>query len=68
MFRAIKRKFSAYILGVIIITQFLLTIIYPPKNIISYDVFGYYLYLPQKFIFNTFDFENDKKFIEILNE
>lgn len=68
MFRAIKRKFSTYILGVIIITQFLLTLIYPPKNIISYDVFGYYLYLPQKFIFKTFDFNNDKQFVEVLKE
>ena len=31
---------------------FLLKLIYPAQNILSWDVFGYYLYLPAKFIYH----------------
>ncbi len=30
----------------------LLRFIYPPTNVLSWDVFGYYLYLPSKFIYH----------------
>ncbi len=37
----------------------------PPKNILTYDVFGYYLYLPGTFIFDQLEFTDVSKLEEI---
>jgi hypothetical protein len=37
----------------------------PPKNILTYDVFGYYLYLPGTFIYQQLEFTDVSKLEEI---
>jgi len=39
-------------------------IIFSPGNILSWDVFGYYLYLPLKFIYNDLGL-NDNSIISV---
>jgi len=48
-------------------TNTYLRISHPPKNNISWDVYGYYLYLPATFIYNDLGLKN-KTVIEELNE
>lgn len=45
-------KYSALTTVLIMLVFITLRLSYPPKNIISYDVFGYYLYLPAVFIYD----------------
>jgi hypothetical protein len=48
----IKSKYSWLVALIIMVTFLLLRLTSPPKNILSYDVFGYYLYLPAIFIYD----------------
>lgn len=50
-----KQKFkkSALVVFLICIALILFRIIIPPDYILSWDVFGYYLYLPAKFIYHN---------------
>ncbi|MBC7694294.1 MAG: hypothetical protein H7141_02490 [Burkholderiales bacterium] len=48
-------KFTIAIIIVFIITN---NFIFAPDNILSWDVFGYYLYLPLKFIYNDLKLSN----------
>ena len=50
-----KPKFSLSFWVIIILGIFLISfrILSPPDNILSWDVFGYYLYLPAKFIYHN---------------
>ena len=41
-----------------ILSLVILNFITLPNNILAYDVFGYYLYLPQLFIHHNLDFSN----------
>lgn len=42
--------------------------IFYPDNILSWDVFGYYLYLPLKFIYNNLGLHNDTVIHEIIEK
>ena len=45
-------SFSFYLCMLFGISFFFFRFLFPPVNILSWDVFGYYLYLPAKFIYN----------------
>lgn len=44
-----------FMLGILIVV---LRFLYPPVNVLSWDVFGYYLYLPAKFIYHDLGLTN----------
>ena len=54
----VKNKLSLLALSVVVAAALTLTIVFFPTNIISWDVFGYYLYLPQLFIYNDLGINN----------
>ena len=51
-------KFSFWSLTIVLLVVIATAIVCFPANIISYDTFGYYLYLPQIFIYNDLGFNN----------
>ena len=58
---AVKNRLSLSALLAVVSAALILIVIKFPSNIISWDVFGYYLYLPQLFIYNDLginDIEN----------
>ena len=59
-----KTNFSFYVLAVIISV---VVIIYLPNNTFSYDVFGYYMYLPLAFKYNDITIQNYSIITETLN-
>lgn len=59
-----KTNFSFYVLAVIIS---IVVIIYLPNNTFSYDVFGYYMYLPLAFKYNDLTIQNYSIITETLN-
>lgn len=64
-FQANKYSFLVLLLfGAIIV---FLNIKHPPKNILSYDVFGYYLYLPGTFIYDQLEY-SDGTILNQINE
>lgn len=48
----IKNRYSWTVAILIMVTFMAIRLSHPPKNILSYDVFGYYLYLPAMFIYD----------------
>lgn len=62
--------YSLLSLSFVAITIVINIILYPSNNILSWDVFGYYLYLPGLFIYNDLGIENAvwaSNIIEIYN-
>jgi hypothetical protein len=50
-----------------IIVYAFLAIVKFPGNIISWDVFGYYLYLPFSFIYDDIELKNEQRVWDIIN-
>jgi hypothetical protein len=48
----IQNRISFYAICFIAVLIICIRLIYHPQNVLSYDVFGYYLYLPGLFIYN----------------
>jgi hypothetical protein len=63
-----NKVISKRVLQALIGLQFLMALLFPPKNILSYDIFGYYLYLPQTFIYHDLQIKNDSTIFKILNK
>jgi hypothetical protein len=55
----IKSKFLNTTLGLLLALIVLNNFLFVPGNILSWDVFGYYLYLPFTFIYNDLGLHND---------
>jgi len=64
----IKNNFSKTCLIIIIIIITTIKISHPPQNELSWDVFGYYLYLPAKFIYHDSGFTNKEWLDTIYNK
>jgi len=47
----VKKRYSLYTLLFLMTVTVSVALKYPPGNILSWDVFGYYLYLPSAFIY-----------------
>ena len=45
-----------------------LNIVFYPNNILSYDVFGYYLYLPTTFLFQDLGLENKEVIVQLIEQ
>ncbi len=56
---------SFFIFLVFAATIIYLNISNPPKNILTYDVFGYYLYLPGTFIYHQWEYTDQSTFEKI---
>ena len=56
--RLSDNKISFWSLMIVLLAVIVTAIVCFPANIISYDTFGYYLYLPQIFIYNDLGFSN----------
>jgi hypothetical protein len=50
-----------------ILVYLLLAFVKFPVNIISWDVFGYYLYLPFSFIYHDIELKNEQRILDIIN-
>jgi hypothetical protein len=59
--------FSFIIFLIFAVTILTVNLLKPPKNILTYDTFGYYLYLPGAFIYDQLEFTDQSK-LEKLNE
>ncbi len=62
---SLKKNFPGNKISLLILLLLLVFIgverffIYPPKNVLTWDVFAYYLYLPAKFIYHDLDLLNN---------
>ena len=56
--RITENPVSFYTLIAVLVAVFITALFCFPTNIISYDTFGYYLYLPQLFIYKDMGFSN----------
>lgn len=63
-----KGFFSSIVLGTILLTNISLNIISPAKNSISWDTFGYYLYLPSTFIYDDLGLKNKEVIDELVSK
>lgn len=63
-----KNNLSKFTLVFIAIITICFNFIYSPKNILSWDIFGYYLYLPTFFIYNDLGMENFDVIHEIIEK
>jgi hypothetical protein len=63
----IRFKYSALAAAAIMVVFVSIRLSYPPKNILSYDVFGYYLYLPATFIYDDPGLK-DIRWVKEMNE
>lgn len=61
---------SGFLFVLIILIAFVIinNLIFYPKNILSWDVFGYYLYLPFQFIYNDLGITNDSVLLSIVEK
>lgn len=59
-------KISVFVLLILFGIIVSLRIIYPPFNILSWDVFGYYLYLPAQFIYHDIGISDTSWFYKSL--
>lgn len=50
--KAFKNKYSLLSVSFVVLTIISLIVVFPSTNVLSWDVFGYYLYLPSFFIYN----------------
>lgn len=62
------KKSAKIVLMFIMIFIIINNIIFASSNILSWDVFGYYLYLPLKFIYNNLSLHNDSIITTILEK
>ncbi len=60
-------KISFWSLTIVLLAVIVTAIVCFPSNIISYDTFGYYLYLPQIFIYNDLGFSNIEQLQNIVD-
>jgi hypothetical protein len=63
----IRFKYSALAAAVIMVVFVSIRLSYPPKYILTYDVFGYYLYLPATFIYDDPGLK-DIRWVKEMNE
>lgn len=63
-----KDRFLQFTVFGIIVFIVVINSIYAPINIISWDAFGYYLYLPMKFIYNDLGFHHTETIQAILEK
>ncbi len=63
-----KNKTLKYALLIIIAFIIINNFIFVPENILSWDVFGYYLYLPLKFIYNDLGLNHISVIHDIINK
>jgi len=64
----IKISLSQYILLIICIAIVVCKFIFPPINVLTWDVFGYYLYLPAQFIYHDLALTNQAWLTELLTK
>jgi len=63
----VKKNYISLITGLFLgIVIVILCILYPPLNILSWDIFGYYLYLPMSFIYHDLGITDSSIVHEIL--
>lgn len=43
-------------------------LLHPPKNFLSWDIYGYYLYLPQAFIYDDLEIRDQKRTVALMKE
>jgi len=63
-----KKKFSILILIILLFINIGLRINHPPANPISWDTFGYYLYLPSTFIYHDLGLKNKGVIDDIIDK
>ncbi|MBC8321170.1 MAG: hypothetical protein H8E34_10640 [Bacteroidetes bacterium] len=62
------KNYSIIVLLAIMFTNISIRVVVPPNNPISWDTFGYYLYLPAAFIYNDLGLENKEVFDELITK
>ena len=63
-----RQNISGFTVAVIAVISLLANFTYLPGNILSWDIFGYYLYLPMTFIYNDLGMENFPVVQNIIDE
>ncbi len=63
-----KAGLSFVVLMALFVIIVILRFVYPPDNALTWDVFGYYLYLPSKFIYHDLDLVNQAWLNEIIQK
>jgi len=61
-------KYTIVILGLLMAFIIIMNFLFAPGNIISWDVYGYYLYLPTKFIYHDLGMINDEVILNLLDQ
>lgn len=60
-------KLTTFTYWTIALILSIIILLYPPTNVLAYDVFGYYMYLPLAFKYNNLTIENYNIITETLN-
>ena len=63
-----KTAWSKYAILIICLILVVFRIIIPPENVLSWDVFGYYLYLPAKFIYRDLALINQEWLTHLIDK
>ncbi len=63
-----QKGISLVVMLALFVIIVVLRFIYTPDNVLSWDVFGYYLYLPSKFIYHDLDLVNQAWLNELIQK